>query len=884
MRLCYRSKHNVTRSLHALWAVDRQEIEWSEYMRFLERKQHQQLADALDDSPLDDDEDDCSDTHLSDTHLATLPVHDQRRELRTKRREDVRAAAAAPPTRPASAKSQTACLPPSSRTSKVDALRQATGSSVLPSQRLQQSLTQVSSTLSGPAHQSQGVSSVTRASSESRDVPEATETQMLIDRLGARDDEVMHLRQQLAAAHTVHVLDQQKYDALRAEYQQLHRTFELLQLAKQREAIQDEAKAARVAQTLAQHEQLLQAREAQRRQHHDASIVLQSTIRARLEQKRYQARKLQRIEAAITLQCFARSHKAREALKRLQVADRLARTRHRAATRLQRFVRRQLARKTRAMLVLARNLSAQIVQKHVRRCIAVWSWTRQKRSVQTLQCWMRQRLATRCYRRLRTATQRIARAVRAWICKWRWRRVKTTARRLQRWWRRASDRLTAFRLQHAAASRVQRAWHQQREWQRLEQESIALERLEAAVCIQALWRQQLAQRYVERERKRRSEYLEQLEAVLCIQAIWRVHRRVCLLSQTNVGDTHGRSDACKASDSPSEIQASDRGLDACESTMHTVEEGRDSDACAFESADTLGDECVQEEDAVPQDDDVLDGVHVRANESNDDAATNEVADPALLNKSVSVDVEIQDGIASTDASLAESTMPKEASSTELEAATEPSLLESSSSTTTSDRSLEPQAAAATEVSAVLDTMLELVCAQVDLAPRTKDLRRHSEADAAMEPKHPKQDDAREIRPSTSGELHPEPQVAAAEVTRVLDAMIELVCAASDLVPSECHRVEFDCQDSHSDHLATQCTDDQAVQSEARAAPLEATVLVVPSRCLEDAQIQSNFCASADTIDAAAIPALQGPDTPDDFTEQEHLSREEDRSTEDTMTA
>lgn len=351
------------------------------------------------------------------------------------------------------------------------------------------------------------------------------QVQQLTDRLDAKDDENMRLRSQLSSAQTILALDQQKYASLNNEFRQLQRSYQILQLAKQREAIQEEAKAARVQQTIAKHEQLLQARETQRQHHHDASIVLQSTIRSCFEQKRFQALKMHRANAVITLQCFARCQRARRLFRKIQAEDKLEKERYRAATTLQRFVHRQLQHKSRALLVLARQLSAVILQKYARRLIHVRVWRQQKQAVCAIQRWTRQRLAMQVCCRMRAALNCIRNTLRVWVCKRRWNKAQREVKRLQRWWRRVASYLAVLARRNTAACEVQRAWLRWYAKVRADREEIELERLEAALCIQALWRGTQGRRRVEEIQQCRVEEMQQVAAAVSIQSAWKQHKR-----------------------------------------------------------------------------------------------------------------------------------------------------------------------------------------------------------------------------------------------------------------------------------------------------------------------------------------------------------------------
>lgn len=351
-------------------------------------------------------------------------------------------------------------------------------------------------------------------------------TQQLTDRLDAKDDENTQLRSELRATQTLRALDQQQLAALTSEYQQLHRKYQILQLTKQREALQDEAKAARVQETLAQHAQLLVARETCRQHHVDASIVLQSKIRSRFEQKRFQALKVHRTNAVVTLQSFARSHAARTRFRALQLADQIEKTRVCAVTTLQRFVRRQLRRQASALVCLAQQLSARILQKHARRLACVRVWRVQRQSVRVLQRWTRQWLASQRTNRTRTALIRLRDTLAMWRCKRHWKDVARSVRRLQRWWRSVARHLAVVAQLNAAAARIQRCcacWHATI---RAAQEERELERLEAAVCIQGLCRGSQARRQAAEVRQRSAVEAQQVGPAAVIQTAWRKKRQI----------------------------------------------------------------------------------------------------------------------------------------------------------------------------------------------------------------------------------------------------------------------------------------------------------------------------------------------------------------------
>ncbi|KAF0683070.1 Aste57867_24850 [Aphanomyces stellatus] len=110
-----------------------------------------------------------------------------------------------------------------------------------------------------------------------------------------------------------------------------------------------------------------QAQEADRRtqervQKTNASIVLQSKVRARLQQKRYQATKLERHAAAVVVQTRLRGLVAKRRLRQLKTEDKAAKC---IQTHMRRHYIRQMERDTDAAQVIA----AVMVQSHWRRFV-----------------------------------------------------------------------------------------------------------------------------------------------------------------------------------------------------------------------------------------------------------------------------------------------------------------------------------------------------------------------------------------------------------------------------------------------------------------------------------------------------------------------------------
>ncbi|ETI33929.1 hypothetical protein F443_19461 [Phytophthora nicotianae P1569] len=413
------------------------EIEWSEYLRFLQQRQQQLFTTEGDDE-----------TPATDV-LEVKP--EQKQELRKKNREDTRTSSS----NPANESDQDEIPPEETR----DKPR------------------------SKPSKQEPAASK--------RPVKVSSSEEKLL-KLQYSNQEQNRLQQQITSLETILAIERRRYAELAADRQALMRSYQQLHLKHQSEIIQEQTKTKWMKQTIERQQQQLEEREKLRQNHNQASIVLQSTFRSRLEQKRYQGIKLQRVNAAITIQCTVRRVKAMKQLRVLQEMNRVAKERIRAASLMQKFILYQLYRKERALLVEARKISAMILQKNARRMIACTAWKGQKLAVLRLQCWVRQRLAMKRFTRLHDATLVVKKAVVGWYPRWKYAMIKASTRKIQKWWRRASrERSAYFTL------------------------------VEAALCIQSVWKRRSARKWFEREWKRQEKYLAHLEAAICIQAAWR---------------------------------------------------------------------------------------------------------------------------------------------------------------------------------------------------------------------------------------------------------------------------------------------------------------------------------------------------------------------------
>jgi hypothetical protein len=302
----------------------------------------------------------------------------------------------------------------------------------------------------------------------------------------------LELNAKLVALTATLSLEKQKYIALHENWQVLQRSYQQLHLKQQQDMIQEQLRAKRVSETIARQEAQLRDRDANRKRQHDASIVLQCTLRSRLEQKRYHAIKMNRVNAAITLQCWHRQKCAIVCLKHLKEEDADRRMRWQSAVKLQRFVRHHLRRKERQLMIEAQHLSARVVQKLVRGVLVRASWMAHRRACIVIECWARRELAKADVKRLRAARAVILHQVRLWVCKRRYQVTKFSATRLQRWWR----RLYAWRYEH-------------------------LEQVEAAICIQAAWRGKLARMLLQRRLVQYKIFCAEVKAVAHIQITWK---------------------------------------------------------------------------------------------------------------------------------------------------------------------------------------------------------------------------------------------------------------------------------------------------------------------------------------------------------------------------
>ncbi|KAG6959241.1 hypothetical protein JG688_00010159, partial [Phytophthora aleatoria] len=419
------------------------EIEWSEYLRFLQQRQQELFAttEEIDENPAID-----------------IPEvkYEQKQELRRKNREDGRTAAS----------------------NSADHSTIECNQDEIPPEKMREVM-------------SRGIHSKQEPAAPKR-LGKISSSEEKLLKLQYSNQEQNRLQQQITSLETILTIERRRYAELAADRQALMRSYQQLHLKHQNEIIQEQTKTKWMKQTIERQQQQLEEREKVRQNQNQASIVLQSTFRSRLEQKRYQGLKLQRVNAAIAIQCMVRRVKAKKQLRELQELDRVAKQCIRAASQIQRFIRFQLYRKERALLVEARELSAMILQKNARRMIACAAWRGQKLAVLKLQCWVRQRLAMKNFKQIHGAVLVVKKAVLGWYPMWKYAKIKASTCKIQTWWRRASKKRSAY-----------------------------FTLLEAALCIQSVWKRRSARKWFEREWQRQEKYLAHLEAAICIQAAWK---------------------------------------------------------------------------------------------------------------------------------------------------------------------------------------------------------------------------------------------------------------------------------------------------------------------------------------------------------------------------
>ncbi|TMW64885.1 hypothetical protein Poli38472_009052 [Pythium oligandrum] len=409
------SESTVEHLFHEMDINDNEEIDWNEYIMFLQAKLHAiEPVEASVTPPIEPLTEDSTQNSSKQT------------ELRRKRRED--------PLSPCTANGS------QRKTESVRAPTLARPDRLL-----------------GKRSSSRVNGSASRVASNERclsrfEVSETPELELL-------REENAQVRAQLRAVEAQLALEQQRSRRQNEAMQALQRQLTQFQLQQHKARVEEQTKAQRIQETIQRHEQELLVREATRKKHQAASIVLQSRVRTRLETKRYQALRMTRWNASVRIQCWFRMIQAQKWLKVHRELARIKRLRHTSATRLQWFARYHLCRKERQLLIGARNLAATIIQKYTRRLQALRERHSRMRATLSVQSRVKLWLAQREADRLRRARDVLRHRLRGWALRHRWNHVQCSIRKMQRWWRVACDQ----RWEYFA-------------------------RLEAAVCIQATWR------------------------------------------------------------------------------------------------------------------------------------------------------------------------------------------------------------------------------------------------------------------------------------------------------------------------------------------------------------------------------------------------------------
>ncbi|GMF09329.1 unnamed protein product [Phytophthora lilii] len=252
------------------------EVEWTEYLRFLQQKQKLLFLNI----------DGGNEEPVTDNPNVESPEVEHRKEIRRKNRED----------RPLVASDL-----------KVQAIAKSNEEELLP-ETLREASNQIGLNKLEP--------SVPKRSSKTS----AAEQKQL--KLQYSNQEHSRLQQHISSLEKILAIERRRYAELVADRQALMRSYQQLHLKHQNELIQEQTKTKWMKQTIERQQQQLEKRETLRKSRNHASIVLQSTVRSRLEQKRYHGLKLQRTNAAVAIQCMVRRVTATRKLQVLQEADR----------------------------------------------------------------------------------------------------------------------------------------------------------------------------------------------------------------------------------------------------------------------------------------------------------------------------------------------------------------------------------------------------------------------------------------------------------------------------------------------------------------------------------------------------------------------------------
>lgn len=168
-------------------------------------------------------------------------------------------------------------------------------------------------------------------------------------------------------------------------------------------------------------------------------------------------------------------------------------------------------------------------------------------------------------------------------------------------------RLAVLREQNAAVRIVQMHWRCRQSRLREEQHDLLMESIEAALCVQALWRGRKERRRIESDHTSREEAMEQLEAAVCIQVAWREQcRQRKMLPEDSRSDASGlvgngisaelepgQREDLEITIAEESILGTGRAHYKQESSGESEGENTDTDTLMLGGDQTLGDECAR---------------------------------------------------------------------------------------------------------------------------------------------------------------------------------------------------------------------------------------------------------------------------------------------------
>ncbi|KAG2941597.1 hypothetical protein PC115_g1840 [Phytophthora cactorum] len=208
------------------------EIEWSEYLRFLQQRQQELFAttEEIDENPAID-----------------IPEvkYEQKQELRRKNCEDGRTAAS----------------------NSADHSAIECNQDEIPPEKMREVM-------------SRGIHSKQEPAAPKR-LGKISSSEEKLLKLQYSNQEQNRLQQQITSLETILTIERRRYAELAADRQALMRSYQQLHLKHQNEIIQEQTKTKWMKQTIERQQQQLEEREKVRQNQNQASIVLQSTFRSR---------------------------------------------------------------------------------------------------------------------------------------------------------------------------------------------------------------------------------------------------------------------------------------------------------------------------------------------------------------------------------------------------------------------------------------------------------------------------------------------------------------------------------------------------------------------------------------------------------------------------